>query len=250
MMSLYDQIVILSVLSIILASGCVQEEKEDSDGIVCNSPYIRVGMECCLDRNADGVCDADQTTSTRPTTAPTTSTTLPTTTTAPTTSSTLATTTTSPTTSTTSPMTVTTSSTTTTVTTTSTLPAPCFDPDGEGPYTKQTVSKGYKAATDRCLNTATLFEYVCAGNIISSKTIQCGKGCKDGACIGCVDTDGGQVTDTKGVVTLGKELSKEDYCSNQGDDGNILREFFCKGVEEVGSVIVTCPTSCADGRCV
>ncbi len=31
-------------------------------GPVCNSPYILVGTECCLDQNSNKICDADETT--------------------------------------------------------------------------------------------------------------------------------------------------------------------------------------------
>jgi hypothetical protein len=43
---------------IILASGCVQNQQ----GPVCNPPYIAKGYECCLDQNANSICDSDETT--------------------------------------------------------------------------------------------------------------------------------------------------------------------------------------------
>lgn len=40
--------------------------------VVCNPPYIRVGVECCLDRNNNSICDRDETgtTSATPTASP------------------------------------------------------------------------------------------------------------------------------------------------------------------------------------
>ena len=38
---------------VIFASSC-------SKGPVCNGPYIQVGMDCCLDKNSDDVCDKDE----------------------------------------------------------------------------------------------------------------------------------------------------------------------------------------------
>ena len=52
-----DQKTILSILSLLMFAGCVC-------GPVCNAPYLRVGNGCCLDRNGNGVCDTDETTTT------------------------------------------------------------------------------------------------------------------------------------------------------------------------------------------
>jgi len=64
------------LISVILVAGCTQTE------IICNKPYIKVGTDCCLDVNDNGICDKDETTTTttiyRPTT--TVATTVPTTT--------------------------------------------------------------------------------------------------------------------------------------------------------------------------
>lgn len=52
------EILILSVLVVVvlMSSGCVQQPS----GIVCNSPYIVKGSDCCLDKNNDRICDVDQ----------------------------------------------------------------------------------------------------------------------------------------------------------------------------------------------
>jgi len=116
-------------------------------------------------------------------------------------------------------------------------------------YTKSVVTQGSRTGKDRCTNKATLSEYFCAGNMISSKSIQCPTGCEDGRCLGCQDTDGGDFPEVYGVVTIGSELTKKDICSNQGD-GNDLREFFCISHEELSSRTVTCPGGCDGGRCL
>ena len=48
---------IFSILSLVVLSGCVQNP---DDAVVCNRPYIRVGESCCLDGNANGICDGDE----------------------------------------------------------------------------------------------------------------------------------------------------------------------------------------------
>lgn len=62
------------------------------DRIVCETPYIRVGVECCLDSDENLICDKDEASTS--TVAPTTSTTLLTTSTIVTTTSIAETTTT------------------------------------------------------------------------------------------------------------------------------------------------------------
>ncbi len=39
----------------LLFFGCV------SDTVECNEPYIRVGSDCCLDKNENNICDSDET---------------------------------------------------------------------------------------------------------------------------------------------------------------------------------------------
>ena len=56
-------------LSLILLTGCEsvdvsQLSDEDLErisekAVVCNEPYIRMGVGCCLDKDANGVCDED-----------------------------------------------------------------------------------------------------------------------------------------------------------------------------------------------
>jgi len=38
---------------------CIALVNKDNE-VVCNSPYIQVGTECCLDINSNGICDNDE----------------------------------------------------------------------------------------------------------------------------------------------------------------------------------------------
>lgn len=95
-------IIILAVFFITACSGIDVNQLSDDDlarlsekAIVCDKPYMRFGMSCCLDQNNNGICDSDEKSeveleeSTTTTTPPSTPTTLPkTTTTQPTTTTT------------------------------------------------------------------------------------------------------------------------------------------------------------------
>jgi len=34
---------------------------QQQDTVTCNSPYIKVGISCCLDQNSNNICDSDET---------------------------------------------------------------------------------------------------------------------------------------------------------------------------------------------
>ncbi|MCX6694749.1 MAG: hypothetical protein NTU61_00415, partial [Candidatus Altiarchaeota archaeon] len=70
-----DSVVLSGLLIlIVLSSGCVcccgdlngilggdgSTGGNGDGGVVCESPYIQVGAECCLDGNANGICDSDE----------------------------------------------------------------------------------------------------------------------------------------------------------------------------------------------
>jgi len=44
----------LFVFALFILAAC------SSTGVVCNEPYIAVGSDCCLDRDANGICDSDE----------------------------------------------------------------------------------------------------------------------------------------------------------------------------------------------
>lgn len=60
------QITIFVILISVLLMGCENVDlskvsKEDVDKvIVCNSPYIRFGSSCCLDKTNNSICDEDE----------------------------------------------------------------------------------------------------------------------------------------------------------------------------------------------
>ena len=39
---------------------CDKDEETAKNEVVCNSPYIKVGANCCLDKNKNSVCDSDE----------------------------------------------------------------------------------------------------------------------------------------------------------------------------------------------
>lgn len=45
--------IILLIATLVLLAGCTQQA-------TCNSPYILVGTECCLDANENSICDSDE----------------------------------------------------------------------------------------------------------------------------------------------------------------------------------------------
>ena len=48
---------VMFLLFLVFIVGCFNKEKQ----IVCNKPYILVGVECCLDKNDNSICDKDET---------------------------------------------------------------------------------------------------------------------------------------------------------------------------------------------
>ena len=55
-------LIIVLFLSInLILSGCSGVSGNIiKDDIICNSPYLRVGSECCLDQNNNSICDKDE----------------------------------------------------------------------------------------------------------------------------------------------------------------------------------------------
>jgi len=51
----------ISAVILILAIFFISNSNNNSQGeVTCNSPYIKVGIECCLDSNNNGICDNDE----------------------------------------------------------------------------------------------------------------------------------------------------------------------------------------------
>lgn len=55
-------ILILGIIIIIVLVSCIPEQVvlEQETEIVCDSPYMRFGQSCCLDKNSNKICDFDE----------------------------------------------------------------------------------------------------------------------------------------------------------------------------------------------
>ncbi|MFH0862895.1 MAG: hypothetical protein V1875_07705 [Candidatus Altiarchaeota archaeon] len=62
--------VVFFLLSVAVLSGCLWggPQADDPEEMVCNPPYMRYAAGCCLDREGNGICDADELTATTKTT--------------------------------------------------------------------------------------------------------------------------------------------------------------------------------------
>ena len=120
---------------------------------------------------------------------------------------------------------------------------------GEDIYVVGTVTKGSQQWVDRCHNQATLIEYLCIENVLTSKMVQCPTGCLDGKCLSCEDTDGGDNPYVFGSVSVGANLHKKDICSTIGD-GKTLQEYYCLNETYIGMVKHICPSACVAGACI
>ncbi|MDD5074736.1 MAG: S-layer homology domain-containing protein, partial [Candidatus Peribacteraceae bacterium] len=127
--------------------------------------------------------------------------------------------------------------------------------------TREPLSK-IASGTDECLDARRLKEYSCVkGQVISTETVDCQNGCRDGACVKgnvelrdgdtfCRDSDGGYVMTTKGTLTVhdsnGKNTTQEDNCMSNG----WLNEYRCTAPGEYTTFVEPCPNGCQDGACL
>ena len=51
-----NKLLLIMFITVIFLAGCVQTSK-----VVCNDPYLMVGDSCCLDKDANEICDSDET---------------------------------------------------------------------------------------------------------------------------------------------------------------------------------------------
>ena len=62
-----NRLLLTVFLFLIFIIGCVSspdsndKENNQQDSLVCNFPYIKVGLSCCLDIDNNSICDADET---------------------------------------------------------------------------------------------------------------------------------------------------------------------------------------------
>ncbi|MBD3388262.1 MAG: hypothetical protein GF416_04210 [Candidatus Altiarchaeales archaeon] len=159
---------------------CDHYESDIYQRVECDLPYIEYGGSCCLDSNGNKVCDELEDDAVPYTIAE------PTTTTSTSSTSTTSTTTSS--------TTVTSSTTTTTVyvaPTSTTLPV-CWDSDGGENYDDPGVTIGKNripphynlSVSDYCRTNTSLIEYSCNGEIVLRHEHVCGVGemCVNGEC--------------------------------------------------------------------
>ncbi|VVB51753.1 Uncharacterised protein [uncultured archaeon] len=226
--------VVFFLFCITLASGCLQSQPE----VICNHPYIRVGQDCCLDKNSNAICDKDETTNPAQTTTTikknttktnATSTTIKTAnvtakTNSTNTTTTLKTTTTKPpsttikTTTTVKPTTTTVKQTTTTKTSTTTLPPAdtCTENDDCGPITYGSLTcLDNTVRTTQTVSYCDFFKKRCLGRTeqfsvtkCDSKTERCvaGLGCRKEGDLGYVPREY-----TAGIEINNADWSKDDF---------------------------------------
>ncbi len=142
-----------------------------------------------------------------------------------------------------------------------------FNPNIKGTY-RHCFSDGWCliGRRDGCLNSSTLREGYCDGNISKSTYVFCPDGCENGVCLGeyilpqppyCSDSDGGADYFTKGVVLgywisypKGDILRKEDSCF-EGKRAN-LQEFICVDRDGKSGMVLreyNCTYGCENGAC-
>jgi len=136
----------------------------------------------------------------------------------------------------------------------------CEDLDGGNmPFVKGNIS-GPEWATlelvsyeDYCIEEGEkegmLAEYYCVDGQVASESIECELGCEDGACVSCLDSDGGEDYSEFGSVT-GKDIVSEEFITESDIClGNILVEKSCRNGYLVDNFF-ECPYDCEDGACL
>lgn|SRR3989338_1535696 len=49
----------LVFVAALFLAGCLNSQPKE-EGLTCNPPYIKVGLDCCLDQNYNNICDKDE----------------------------------------------------------------------------------------------------------------------------------------------------------------------------------------------
>lgn len=120
------------------------------------------------------------------------------------------------------------------------------------------ASTGEDARVEACeylpLNHCSVREYYCASSLNIGLTINtCKAGCKDGACLACIDFDNGKDYYEKSYIINKEGIRSDDEC-NPGPDTteNTLLEYYCTGnlQEPVLGIKYECPYGCQDGACI
>ena len=127
----------------------------------------------------------------------------------------------------------------------------CTDSDGgKDTFTAGSVVKNKETYDDECMDSSTVKEQYCDGELPKGEALPCPTGyeCKTGRCVEveCSDSEDGQGTDVKGTVTAGSQ-TETDQCS----DEDTVTEYYCKdGVIEDESIDCGENMVCEDGICV
>lgn len=151
----------------------------------------------------------------------------------------------------------------------------CVDTDGWGDKNKKGTTTIYNAdgsvkasASDSCVDPYTVNEGECKkdGSDWVYAPLKCGTGfsCKEGACVkptvvstSCTDSDGGEISNVKGITTTTstysdgtiKSFSIEDKCVSI----DYVKENFCDKNGNINTVQKTCQTGnssvCTNGAC-
>ena len=73
-----------------------------------------------------------------------------------------------------------------------------------------------------------------------------GYSCVGTSCVAtCEDSDGGQIEDVAGTVTMGTN-TYDDLC----EDGNWVQEWYCDAGGQPNEISIICPSGCESGACV
>jgi len=129
----------------------------------------------------------------------------------------------------------------------------CVDSDGNDTKTYGYVSytpSVFSTATeyDKCVDEATIEEWICEGSKPIKQTLECGSGfkCSEGKCIKskCKEGDGG-INPLVPSYISNEEESANDACV----DDYTLREYYCYA-DDVRYVDIKCKDKCYDDSCM
>ena len=145
----------------------------------------------------------------------------------------------------------------------------CADIDGLDYFHKSYVIAGKSGtrAEDNCVDDKTLAESYCKDGMPMQATLDCPKGCKDGACMNddfykpapkrsfeneaqeetCYDADGGANYATKSYIVIGGNNSRQYFDECKGPDR--LQEWMCQPNGRFDAQLYTCIGICTDGHC-
>ncbi|MDD5172203.1 MAG: Kazal-type serine protease inhibitor family protein [Candidatus ainarchaeum sp.] len=129
--------------------------------------------------------------------------------------------------------------------------APCSDSDnGKNKTVKGTTTAQGESMTDECADSSSVTEYYCDGSNIANEEMACGTGmeCANGACkeATCTDSDSGKDTSVAGTTKKGTETSS-DSCVGTSS----VKEYYCEA-NAISSETINCASgySCTAGKCV